>query len=635
MSMSLLRRSIVMLPLVLAGCITESDVIDSLTLLGSPEGWTSSFDNYAGVGITKQKAHSGISAAYLSGQAGYATNATLAQSVNANLYRGKRVRLSAWVKPVDLASIYAGIWMRVDGEFQILSFDNMSSRSVNGNANWSQVAVVLDVPDAAVGISFGALFRGNGNMEVDDMVLEVVGTEVASTNTLTAPTTPDTISRAAWYAASRDVPVNMGFEGVPKISDETSAWIRQNAVNLTTNDPAASLTDLASFGAMVGSAKLVGMGEGTHGTSEFQLQKHRFLRYLVEQKGFTQFAVEGSGADAELINRYVLTGEGDPVKLMSGMRFWITNTQEMLDLIKWVRQWNTTAAAAARVEFHGFDFQQPAGQLDSVEKYIARVDTASIAYVRARYLCFDPYKSYGATYGAPIAGYAARLATSRAACAIGAKEVYTLIANNAVAYKSRAPADDYERALHAARMVQQWEAFANKFTDAPTAASNSRDSSMAENVQWFRTRAGPNAKMVLWAHNDHMLKSGNAMGAQLSKALGADYLAVAFAFGSGTLNAVYGGSVQVVRPDPPLSFWIESSLGAAKPSNFLLDMRLASATNKASAPLLGPIAMRSIGSTFSLTAPSGFSRSYVFPADFDLLVYIHSAHETTIIPFTF
>lgn len=635
--MSLLRRSIVMLPLVIAGCISADDVKNSLTRFGVPAGWQGSYDNLAGIGTTFHNAHSGTSAVYLSGQSVNGTSARLLQSLSPTEYLGKRIRLSAWVKPVQVSGNYAGIWMRVDGEFQTLAFDNMASRTVSGDGPWRQVSIVLDVTNEAVGIVFGALFQGIGTIEVDDFTLEVVGKDVPTTDLLSGPVAPDTVSRASSYAAARDIPQNMGFESTALISSETIAWIGKNAVSLTTTEPTAALTDLAPFGTMVGAAAhVVALGEGTHGTREFQTQKHRLIRYLVESKGFTQFAIEGSAQDAERINQYVLTGNGDPAKLLSGLRFWTWNTQEMLDMIKWMRQWNTTVSASQRVQFHGFDFQEPSGQLDSVEKYIARVDTANIAFVRARYLCFDPYKSYGAQFGAPIAAYAARLATSRAACAVGAREVYALIANSAAVYKTRSTADDYEIALHNAQLVLQWESFATQFSSTNTlAASSSRDSSMAENVQWLRGRAGADAKFVLWAHNDHVIRSGNTMGKRLARAYGADYAAVAFAFGDGVLNAVLGGSVQAVRPEPVPGYWIEATFRAAKPSNFLLDLRTIAAGGSASAALANPVTMRSIGSTFLTSLPSGGYRSYYLPLDFDMLVYINSAQETTLLPFVF
>lgn len=632
--MSLLRRSIVMLPLVLGACITEQDVMQATTVLGAPQGWNASFDNRAGVGLTSKNTHSGIAAAYLSAQnAAGATSAVLIQTITPTNYSGKRVRLSGWVKPVQLSGSDAGLWMRIDGENRLLGFDNMRSRQVFGTGDWYKVAIVLDVPTDAVGISFGAQIAGFGSMEVDDLVLEVVGAEVPLTVAQTAGVA-DTVSRTGWYLNSLDTPQNMGFEGSVPFGEGTRGWITRNAVSLTTTDPTAPLTDIASFGTMVGNAHVVGLGENTHGTREFQLEKHRYIRYLIESKGFTHVALEATFADAELINQYVLTGQGDPAKLLSALRLWINNTQEVLDLIKWIRQWNTTAPANARVQFYGFDFQQPGGALDSVEAYIGRVDAANSAYVRQRYLCFDPHKSYGSSYGAPIGGYALRLPTSRAACALGAKEVNELFVNSKVAYIARSSADQYERALHSTRLVQQWEAFGSTLTNS-TLSNVSRDASMFENVQFIRARGGPDSKIVLWAHNDHIQRSGNLMGGLLSRALAKDYVAMGFAFGDGTFNAVSSESVQIVRPAPTPTDWIEPRFGAAKPSNFLLDLRLVAGGGADAAPLLGPFPMRNVGSTYSLTFPAGFYKVYYLPQSFDLITYIHSATETKLLPFAF
>lgn len=153
-----------------------------------------------------------------------------------------------------------------------------------------------------------------------------------------------------------DLTIEIVPNTVPVI-DTTIAWLTNNSTALTTTDPAAPLTDLVPFGAMIGTARVVGLGESTHGTREFQRAKHRLFRYLVEQQGFTHIAFEGSAPDAARINHYVLTGQGDPVKLLSYMRFWISNTQEVLDLITWMREWNTTAPVERRVQFSGFDFQ--------------------------------------------------------------------------------------------------------------------------------------------------------------------------------------------------------------------------------------------------------------------------------------
>jgi hypothetical protein len=72
--------------------------------------------------------------------------------------------------------------MRVDGpRSQTLAFDNMYRRGVHGTTEWRAYAVVLDVPDAATGIAFGALLSGDGTLWVDDLTFEVVGKDIPTT----------------------------------------------------------------------------------------------------------------------------------------------------------------------------------------------------------------------------------------------------------------------------------------------------------------------------------------------------------------------------------------------------------------------------------------------------------------------
>ena len=620
----------------LAACSLDVTQAPPPTRLGIPEGWGGSYENQAGIGITSIDHHSGAAAVYLSGQGDVARQAVLSQGILPDHYLGSRVRLSAWVKAKDVSGEYAGMWMRVDGPFSMLAFDNMKSRPVIGSSDWQQVSIVLNVPATAVGIYFGALFRGSGTLIVDDIAIEKVDTSVPVTDVLTGPPDSTSSSNAAAYANAVSVPVNMGFEGIPTATDETVSWLSGAATSLTTTDPTLPLTDLEAFGQMIGSARVVGLGEGTHGTREFQRMKHRMLRYLVEQKGFTQFAIEASSPEAEDINRYVLTGQGDPTRLLSTLRFWISNTQEVLDMVQWMRAWNSTAPVERRVQFHGIDIQQPGGAMDTVEAFIGRVDPARSSYVRTRFACFDFYKSYGAAWGSPMSVYAIRLATSRAACALGAKEVHDLLKENAAAYTAASSADTYATALHSARLLQQWEAMATVTSSANALpAVWSRDSSMAENVRWHADRAAPGAKIVVWAHNEHIVRAPYMMGKHLHAAYGNDYVPVGLLFGSGTLNAVYSGTVQLVRPDVVPTAWIESTFLKTGKAHLLLDARLIAAGGPAAAPLMGPIRMRSIGSTYSLSAPAGFYRSHSFPGDFDLLMFVASGQATTVFPYVF
>lgn len=138
--------------------------------------------------------------------------------------------------------------------------------------------------------------------------------------------------------------------------DEAIDWLRGRAHEVSTTEPGAGdFTDLEWLRDAVGDARLVALGEATHGTHEFFAMKLRLLQFLVEELGFTDFAMEASWAEANLVNRFVHTGEGDPHALLKGLGFWTWNTQEVLDLILWIREHNKDAGPERAVSFVGFD----------------------------------------------------------------------------------------------------------------------------------------------------------------------------------------------------------------------------------------------------------------------------------------
>jgi len=105
----------------------------------------------------------------------------LMQAFAADDFRGKRVRMSAFVK-VENVERMAGLWMRVDGlEKSTIAFDNMSTRPIKGTSDWQEYKIVLDIPQEAADISFGVMLPGKGQLWVDDFKFEVVGDDVATT----------------------------------------------------------------------------------------------------------------------------------------------------------------------------------------------------------------------------------------------------------------------------------------------------------------------------------------------------------------------------------------------------------------------------------------------------------------------
>lgn len=136
------------------------------------------------------------------------------------------------------------------------------------------------------------------------------------------------------------------------------AWVRERAVPIASDVAGAGFDDLAGVGAMIGDARVVGLGEPTHGTREAFQFKHRLLEYLVERHGFTLFSIEANLPESYALNQYVIDGQGDPKALVGGMRFWTWNTDEVLAMVEWMRGWNQRRPAGSKpLRFTGFDMQ--------------------------------------------------------------------------------------------------------------------------------------------------------------------------------------------------------------------------------------------------------------------------------------
>ena len=154
--------------------------------------------------------------------------------------------------------------------------------------------------------------------------------------------------------------------------DPVTEWVRGNAIRLTTTEAGHGFQDMDPLKKVVGKARIVSLGEATHGSREFFQLKHRMLEFLATEMGFTIFSIEANMPEAYKLNDFVLKGEGDPAKLIKGMYFWTWDTEEVLDMVRWMREFNKSGKG--RVEFTGFDMQTPNVALGIVKDFVAKVD---------------------------------------------------------------------------------------------------------------------------------------------------------------------------------------------------------------------------------------------------------------------
>jgi hypothetical protein len=184
-----------------------------------PEGWqvAGSHPNEYEMTVDEATKHGGVASATIRCKEANPSDGfgTLMQIFNAEKFRGKRLRLTGFVKSSDVAD-WAGLWVRVDGaEKTSLAFDNMMDRKIEGTTAWTKYSVVLDVPEDAAAVAFGLLMAGKGQVWVDDLAFDVVGPEVATTRLEIEPEELPEDAKEGFKASLKLLPKepkNLGFE---------------------------------------------------------------------------------------------------------------------------------------------------------------------------------------------------------------------------------------------------------------------------------------------------------------------------------------------------------------------------------------------------------------------------------------
>ena len=160
-------------------------------------------------------------------------------------------------------------------------------------------------------------------------------------------------------------------------------WLKDHAIPLATVRAGSGFDDLAPLREIVGDARVVALGEATHGTREFFQMKHRLLEFLVSGAGFTAFGIEATARSVRS-DRYALTGDGDPARALAGLYFWTWNTEEVMDLLEWMRAWNADDSHVRKVHFYGVDMQSPTRAAKVALESLAQVDGKAADALRPR-----------------------------------------------------------------------------------------------------------------------------------------------------------------------------------------------------------------------------------------------------------
>lgn len=442
----------------------------------------------------------------------------------------------------------------------------------------------------------------------------------------------------AWSQAGATVPLRLDrFTAPPMVatlspealasSRAVTSWVREQAIPLNTVLAESGFDDMQRLKTVVGDARIVALGEATHGTREFFQLKHRMLEFLVREMGFTTFAIEANLPEARRVNEYVLHGTGDPAAALAGMYFWTWYTEEVLAMVEWMRAYNADPAHTRKVTFYGFDMQTALVAAANVSAYL-REREPELATAAAQ--AFGPVSTDA---GRAEFRQASPDEKARVAAAIDAilRRLDQLAPVAPAADETPSPAfvawrDTRQDAVVVQQMV--------RMASASGVGFNERDEAMAANVAWILEAEGPGAKVVLWAHNGHVSAAPQAgvtmMGTHLRARFGPEMVVFGFAFNRGAFQAIERGSGLrefTVGPAPAGS--LDATLAEAGIPLLALDLR----------PAAGPVRdwlsegqrTRSIGAVFADELEMFLQEQQILPA-FDAVLFVETTTRARALP---
>ncbi len=355
-----------------------------------------------------------------------------------------------------------------------------------------------------------------------------------------------------------------GQSRIPQTSPEAARPVvdelKRRANRLAMTEAVDGFEDLRAFGDAVGNARIVALGEATHGTREFYRMKLRLLRYLVQEKGFTVLAMEVNWPDSLPVDHYIKTGEGD------WRRGLAPAFDEVREMVEWMRSYNRGAAGRPLLTYTSFDMQGLAAPEEAVLAYLKRYAAdeapgAEAAYTEASRIWRDRASVFLAD--------APRVARE-------AGKILERFDAHHWEWAKISSQEGWRDARQAAAVIVQSCAMRSEANGLLY-----RDKMMASNIEWLADQVHPGEKIVISAHNGHVgsdpALDDRKMGGWLRQRFGKDMYAVGFTFRRGEVWAGgmedgnrKGARAWAVYPSPEGSG--DAILSAAGMPTFFLNM---------------------------------------------------------------
>lgn len=401
--------------------------------------------------------------------------------------------------------------------------------------------------------------------------------------------------------------------------------------------------DYQFIAAKMQQAKIVLLGEATHGTHEFYQIRAELTKQLIEKEGFNAIAIEADWPDTYKINDYCVNDKGTAESCLEGFkRFptWMWRNHDMLKFVKWLHDYNTALPHVGEkheVGIYGLDLYSLHTSIAVILRTLERLDPAAALRARRRYSCLDRYGENPQDYA-----YAVGLGLSKGCAEEVWNELQELQTSFFAEWEQRSPEtrENFFNVLQNAKTVKGAEAYYRSLVGGDISSWNLRDQHMMDTLEslrdYYDALLDEPCKIVVWAHNSHVGDArathqgerGEFNIGQLVKAKhGALSYALGFSTAVGTVTAAsdWGGSAECKNIRPPLKDSYELLFSEANyPAFFLL---LGAAAETSEAPPLTSKLHRAIGVIYK---PETERQSHYFYSilskQYDGIIHINETH---------
>jgi erythromycin esterase len=359
----------------------------------------------------------------------------------------------------------------------------------------------------------------------------------------------------AWLSIATTALADVDQHKAPAEEDAVVNWVRAHAISLTEHIDSSDAalgdpSELEALDSILGKARIVALGEQMHGTHEPLALRNELFQHLVARLGFTAIAVESGLCESQAIYKFVLGTDGDAARVArEGFSWGFGGFGENVDLIRWMKNYNADPTHHRKVHFYGIDmcggedaeFTRSRVAIDAVLGYLQMVAPGEASRARAIVTpLLDRITSQSYRQIKPPERDALHALIVSWTRLFGTQRAVYIAASSDTAYEWAKR--DVIAAAQIEAALKAWP-----LNNPPDGVSpdlykviNIRDAAMAEDVRWVLKREGPSGRVLLFAHNAHIMNATSiggiwriyrqapvAMGQHLRSALGKDLFIIA------------------------------------------------------------------------------------------------------------